>query len=78
MACIFLVCLSFSTSHSAYFIAHVEISFGFISCIMLLFWMHSFSVAVQSICDLDERGMGEGCRKGEEVCCFSVVFCHKW
>lgn len=36
--------------------------------------MPSFGVAAQSILDSDEGGMGEGCREGGGVRCFSVVF----
>lgn len=36
--------------------------------------MPSFGVVAQSILDSDEGGMGEGCREGGGVRCFSVVF----
>jgi len=36
--------------------------------------MPLFGVAAQSILDSDEGGMGEGCREGGGVRCFSVVF----
>jgi len=64
-------------SHDLYYIAHFYISFGFIFCFMLVFWMRLYSVQQPpSWYSIWWREIGEGWGKGERWS--TVVFLWFW